>query len=100
MQNQFLAALKEVKKEIGSDLAASQKISAEITKKMFAELTKGQDMRHPSVTPEQVADAVTGTVSGMDGVDEEALEQFNHALVSLMQSTLQPPPQGNGHADQ
>lgn len=100
IQNQFIAALKEVKKEIGSDLAASQKMSGEITRKMFAELTKEQDMRHPSVTPEQVADAITNTVSGMDGVDDGALKEFNHALVNLMQSTMQPPPQENGHADQ
>ncbi len=100
IQNQFMATLKEIKKEIGSNLAASQKMSGEITRKMFAELAKGQDMRHPSVTPEQVADAITGTVSGMDGVDEGALREFNHALVNLMQSTMQPPPQENGHADQ
>ena len=27
---------------------------------MFAELTKGQDMQNPTITPEAVVDAITG----------------------------------------
>ncbi len=100
IQNQFMVTIKEVKKEIGSDLAAAQNKTKEITKEIFAELTKGQDMRHPSITPEQVADAITGTVSGMDGVNEDSLKQFKYALVDLMQSTMQPPPREKDHADQ
>ncbi|MCD8096739.1 MAG: helix-turn-helix domain-containing protein [Lachnospiraceae bacterium] len=100
IQNQFMVTIKEVKKEIGSDLAAAQSKTEEITKEMFAKLTKGQDMRHLSITPEQVADAITGTVSGMDGVNEDSLKQFKYALVDLMQSSMQPPPRENNHADQ
>lgn len=100
IQNQFMITIKEVKKEIGSDLAAAQSRTEEITKEIFAELTKGQDMRHPSITPKQLADAITGTISGMEDVNEEALKQLNHALIDLVQSTMQPPPRENSHADQ
>lgn len=50
----------------------------------YAELTKGQDVIKPNVTPEMIAGAITGSVSGMDGVDPEALKQFNQALIGLL----------------
>ncbi len=99
IQTQFMSAVKEIKKEIGSDLSAAQQLSEETTKKMFSELTKGLDISHPSISPQQLADAITGSVSGMDGVDEDALSQLNQALVNMMKSTLQPP-QEKDHADQ
>ena len=53
-------------------------------KDMYAELTKGQDVTKPNITPEMVAEAITGSVSGMEGVDPEALKQFNQALIGLL----------------
>ena len=67
---------KEIKKEAGSDLVAAKAISKEATEKMFAELTKGQDMQNPTITPEAVVDAITGSISGVDGVNQEALDNF------------------------
>ena len=66
IQNTFMTVVKEIKKEAGSDLAAAKAISKETTERMFTELTKGQDTPVPTITPEAVADAVTGSVSGMD----------------------------------
>lgn len=91
IQNQFIAAVREVKKEVDNDLEATKRISKAATQKMFAELTKGQNMRHPSITPEQIAQAVTKSVSGMNGVDQEALNQFGQAFQALLESTLTPP---------
>ena len=53
---------------------------------MFAKLTKGQDMRNPSIVPQQFADAVTGTVSNMHGVDQDALNELNKALVGFAEA--------------
>ncbi len=78
IQNQFMAAVREVKQEVGNDLDAA-KLSKAVTQKMFTELTKGQDMQSPSITPEQIAQAVTSSVSGMDGVNLEALNQSRHS---------------------
>lgn len=89
IQNQFMAAIREVKQEVGNDIAASRDLSKEVTQKMFAELTKGQDMPQPSITPEQIAQAITGSVAGMDGVDQDALSKFGLALQEFMQSTLE-----------
>lgn len=89
IENQFMLAVKEVKKEIGNDYAAAQALTAATAEKMFAELTKGQDMENPTVTPEQVTELIIGSVSGMDGVDQEALDKLGQALTSFMQTTLE-----------
>ena len=98
IQNTFMTVVKEIKKEAGSDLAAAKAISKETTERMFTELTKGQDTPVPTITPEAVADAVTGSVSGMDYVNQEALLNFNQSLVDLLKTTLQPP-ESQGQSD-
>lgn len=76
IQNTFMNVLKEIKKEIGSNVSDAQAMSKEAAQHMYAELTKGQDVTKPNITPEMVAEAITGSVSGMEGVDPEALKQF------------------------
>ena len=84
IQNTFLNMLKEIKKEIGSNVSDAQSMSKEAAQQMYAELTKGQDVTKLNVTREMVAEAITGSVSGMDGVAPEALKQFNQALIGLL----------------
>ena len=84
IQNAFMNVLKEIKKKIGSNVSDAQAMSKEAAQQMYAELTKGQDVTKPNVTPEMIAGAITGSVSGMDGVDPEALKQFNQALIGLL----------------
>ena len=98
IQNTFMTVVKEIKKEAGSDLAAAKAISKETTERMFTELTKGQDTPVPTITPEAVADAVTGSVSGMDYVNQEELLNFNRSLVDLLKTTLQQP-ESQGQSD-
>ena len=43
-------------------------------------------MRNPSIVPQQFADAVTGTVSNMHGVDQDALNELNKALVGFAEA--------------
>lgn len=88
IQNAFMNVLKEIKKEIGSNVSDAQAMSKEAAQQMYAELTKGQDVTKPNVTPEMLAGAITGSVNGMDGVDPEALKQFNQALIGLF--TIKP----------
>lgn len=89
IENQFMLAVKEVKKEIGNDYAAAQALTVAAAERMFAELTKGQDMENPTVTPEQVTELIIGSVAGMDGVDQEALDKLGQALTGFMQTTLE-----------
>lgn len=88
IENQFMLAVKEVKKEIGNDYATAQALTVAAAERMFAELTKGQDMENPTVTPEQVTELIIGSVAGMDGVDQEALDKLDQALTGFMQTTL------------
>lgn len=88
IENQFMLAVKEVKKEIGNDFAAIRAMTAEEAEKMFSEITKGQDMENLTVTPRQVSDMIIGSVAGMDYVDLDALNTLGEALTGLFQSTL------------
>lgn len=94
IQNQFMAVLKEVKKEIGSDLEYQKMLTKNVTEQMFQELTKGQDLSNPTITPKQLADAVTGTVAGSDFISAEKLDALNQALVNIFQID----PEDNHHA--
>ena len=88
IENQFMMAVKEVKKEIGNDFAAIRAMTAEEAEKMFSEIMKGNDMENLSVTPKQVSDLIIGSVVGMDCVDPDALNTLGEALTGLFQSTF------------
>ena len=88
IENQFMMAVKEVKKEIGNDFAAIWAMTAEETERMFTEITKGQDMENLTVTPQQTSDMMVGSVAGMGCVDPDALNTFGEALTGLFQSIL------------
>ena len=90
IQNTFMTAVKEVKREVGSELEAQKALTKEITTEMFTKLTKGQDTPIPKVTPEDVADAITGSIVHCDGVNQELLGNLNHALLELMQAIAVP----------
>lgn len=88
IEAQFMAAVKEVKKEIGHDFTVQQALTKETAERMFTGLTKGQDMENPKVTPEQVTELIIDSVAGMDGVNQEALDKLSQALTAFMQTTL------------
>ena len=88
IQNTFMAALREVKKEIGNDFTVAQTLNKNITQQMFSELTKDQDVQAPAITPEMISAAVTQSAAGMDGVQKDALDKFGQALTEFLQSTL------------
>ena len=90
----FMAAVKEIKKGIGSHYAEQEAMSKKVAEKMFNELTKGQDIQHPTITAEQLADAMLDSVSGMEGATPEALEQLRSGLLGILQSAAE---QENAH---
>ena len=90
----FVAAIKEIKKGIGSHYAEQEAMSKKVAEKMFTELTKGQDVQHPTITAEQLTDAMLDSVSGMEGATPEALEQLRSGLLGILQSAAE---QENAH---
>lgn len=97
IENQFMLAVKEVKKEIGHDFSVQQAFTKEIAQQMFTELTKGQDMENPHITPEQITEAVLDSVSGMEGATPEVLDKFGQALTDLMYGIAQGAKQEKKH---
>ena len=88
IQNSFMAALKEVKRELGNDFTAAQTLTKEVTQRMYASLTKGGEIQKAQVTPERFAPAVTLSVAGMDGAQPEALEKLGKALAEFAQAAM------------
>ena len=69
IQNTFMAALREVKKEIGNDFTAAQSLTKGITQQMFTELTKGADVHTPRSGDGRCAKGSIRQVrSGADGI--------------------------------
>lgn len=89
IQNQFMAVLREIKKEMASGEEVSQSMTKEMTEQMFSELTKGQDLLHPSISPEQLADMVVQPISQMGLAEEGTLSELQQALLHMMESMQQ-----------
>lgn len=91
IQNQFLAAITEVKKEYAVDFSAAQAMTKEITERMFSKLTKGQDLPEVKITPKSFADAVTSAVADAGNIDADAFADFQNALEQIATAFSVPP---------
>lgn len=76
IQRSFMNAVQAVKKEVGNDLSATRELTSQAVKKIFAELSKGQQKPFRKITAEQVGEAVAQSVSHLPGVDTEAVKQL------------------------
>lgn len=85
IQNTFMVMLKEMKKDMASELVAKQAVTKEIVAQMMAELTKGQDKPLTAITPEQMTDAILHTVD-TSVLDPDKLSVFRSGVVSLFEA--------------
>lgn len=83
IQNQFMAVLREIKKEIGTE--TGDPLTKEMVEQMYSETMKGQDALHPSVSPEQFVDLIIASVSGMELADADSLGEVRQALLHMVQ---------------
>lgn len=83
IQNQFMAVLREIKKEIGTE--TGEPLTKEMVEQMYSETMKGQDALHPSVSPEQVVDLIIASISGMELADADSLSEVRQALLHMVQ---------------
>lgn len=83
IQNQFMAVLREIKKEIGTE--TGEPLTKEVVEQMYSETMKGQDALHPSVSPEQVVDLIIANISGMELADADSLGEVRQALLHMVQ---------------
>lgn len=84
IQRSFMNAVQAVKKEVGNDLSATRELTSQAVKKIFAELTKGQQKPFRKITAEQVGEAVAQSVSHLPGVDTEAVKQLFLAMTGTV----------------
>lgn len=86
IQNTFSALLKEMKAESQTDLSMQKKMTKGIFDQVVAGLSKGQnDPSLHAITPEQMVNAITGTIVGMDGVTDDQLQGLKAAMMPLFQ---------------
>lgn len=85
IQNTFMVMLKEMKRDMASELAAKQAATKEIVAQMMAELTKGEDRPLTEITPEQMTDAILHTVD-TSVFDPDKLSAFRSGVVSLFEN--------------
>lgn len=85
IQNTFMVMLKEMKKDMVSELVAKQAATKEIVAQMMVELTKGQDKPLTEITPEQMTDAILHTVD-TSVLDPDKLSAFRSGVVSLFEA--------------
>lgn len=83
IQRSFMKAVQDVKKELGNHLFDSCELTAQMMKKMYTELTKGQSKRLRKITAEQIADAVAQSVSHLPGANTEMVKQLFLAMVGM-----------------
>lgn len=85
IQNTFMAIVREIKQDAGSNLDRPKRVTKEVLNKLMAELIKGQEALSLSVTPKQISDAIIHTVDGSE-LDPEKLTEFRDGLVSLFEN--------------
>ena len=85
IQNTFMAIVRELKQNAGSNIDRPKTVTKAILDKLMAELIKGQDALSPSITPEQIADAIIHTADG-SVLDPEKLAEFRSGMVSLFEN--------------
>ena len=88
IQNTFMMAVKDIKKETGSNMEPARTIAKDTTEKVFDGLSKDSEISLLSLTPEQVAGAVTGTVAQTGEIDPVALDRLNQALTEIMRDMI------------
>ena len=90
IEDSFMRALREIKREVGSDVAASKELTAQAVKRIYAELTRGLSKPLRKISPEQLSQAVARSVSHLPGVDEESVKRLFLSMIGGTKSNEEP----------
>ncbi len=89
IQNTFMQAVNEIKKEHGADdseIKESQALTKELTQKILAEAVKGQDTSNPSISPEELANVIFGAAAASETIGADELENLKKAYIGVFNS--------------
>ena len=81
IEDSFMRAVREIKREVGTDVAASKELTAQAVKRIYSELTRGQSKPLRKISPEQLSQAVARSVSHLPGVDEESVKRLFLSMI-------------------
>ena len=83
IQNTFMTAVKEIKKDFGKDIEASKKLEKDMFDKLLLKLTKGEDIRKCHITLNDIAEKIAESVSGLDGITADKQNQIKKLFITL-----------------
>lgn len=83
IQNTFMTAVKEIKKDFGKDIEVSKRLKKDMFDKILLELTKGENIRNCHITLNDVAEKIAESVSGLDGITAEKQKQIKKLFITL-----------------
>ena len=89
IQNTFMQAVNEIKKEHGADdseLKDKQALTKEIAQQLLHEAVKGQDTPNPSISPEELANVIFGAAAASETIGAEELENLKKAYIGVFNS--------------
>lgn len=89
IQNTFMQAVNEIKKEHGADdseLKDKQALTKEIAQQLLNEAVKGQDTPTPSISPEELANVIFGAAAASETIGAEELENLKKAYIGVFNS--------------
>lgn len=81
IQKQFMMAVKEIKTETGTTIDKSKQFTKKIATNMFAELTKGQNIRKCKITFKDIWQAIKNTVINICGDTKETRKCFQKEIL-------------------
>ena len=95
IQTEFMATVRDIKKDKESKIETTKLETKESFDKMRTALKKGQDkLDLRTITPEDIVDAMVSTMSNIDVITPDMLEQLRAALIPLFRIL-----KGNGRAN-
>jgi transcriptional regulator with XRE-family HTH domain len=86
IQNTFMMAVKEMKKDAGTHVDGTKAATKEATQRIFAELQKNQERPNQKVEAEQLADAVAQSVAHLPGVETDEVKKLFLSMIGAVSS--------------
>jgi transcriptional regulator with XRE-family HTH domain len=86
IQNTFMMAVKEMKKDAGTHVDGAKAATKEGTQRIFAELQKNQERPKQKIEAEQLADAVAQSVAHLPGVETDEVKKLFLSMIGAVSS--------------
>ena len=100
IQNQLMAAVRDIKEDMGSDLKTAMDKTARIGKNIFADVSKNLNLRQPKLTPEtfkQMAKSIIRQEPNLSKAGNEAVDELEKSIYNVLMSMPGAPKENGRH---